>query len=150
MEGIACDNFKDSIFDPKFLEAIEKELELEEEENGTLFKDDGISRKRISEIKNLLNEEEFILDNLLKMAREMKDIRKLQDLIEAVCSEIYKRKTDKTLKLDRILCQDDLQLKQIQFLERRLRKAEIEVMAFKKLGDIKTQRQAGRYKPNPQ
>ena len=34
----------------------------------------------------------------------MKDVRKLQDLIEAVCSEIYKRKKDKMLHLDRLLC----------------------------------------------
>lgn len=69
-----------------------------------MFIDEGITRKRISEIKQLINEEEFILDNLLKMSRSIKDVRKTQDLIEAVCSEIYKRKTDKILKLDRILC----------------------------------------------
>lgn len=69
MEGIAFDNFKDSMLDPKLIEAIEKELDLEDEEKGTLFKDEGITRKKISEIKQLLNEEEFILDNLLKMAR---------------------------------------------------------------------------------
>ncbi|EAR86836.1 50S ribosome-binding GTPase (macronuclear) [Tetrahymena thermophila SB210] len=150
MDGIAFDNIKDSMFDQKIIDAIEKELELEDEENGNIFKDEGVTRKKIAEIKNLLNEEEFILDNLLKMTREMRDVRKIQDLIEAVCSDIYKRKTDKILKLDRILCQDDQQLKQIQYLEKKIRKAEVEVKAFKKLGEIKTQRQAGRYKPNPQ
>lgn len=90
------------------------------------------------------------MDNLLKMSQEIKDVRKIQDLIEAVCSEIHKRKTDKILKLDRILCQDDIQLKQIQFLEKKLHASEVEVHAFKKVGDIKTQRQAGRFKANPQ
>lgn len=103
-----------SMFDPKLIEAIEKEMLAEDEEKNNLtsadrfyFQEDGQTKKRVSEIKQLINEEEFILDNLLKMTRSMKDARKMQDLIEAVCSEIYKRKTDKLLKLDRIMCQDD-------------------------------------------
>lgn len=57
MEGInALNGFKDSMFDAKLIEAIEKELFAEEEENGgqaggPMFIDEGISRKRIAEIK---------------------------------------------------------------------------------------------------
>jgi len=78
MDGNALEPIKDSAFDGKVVDAIEREM-LEDEDNmpNQLFTDEGVIRKRVAEIKHLLSEEEFILDNLLKMSRQITSVKKV-------------------------------------------------------------------------